>query len=213
MNQNFAMRSCLGGFGENFQVRNFTVDAKGGRSMGLGAGSTNNSDTEDNSELVQQNPDQGEKADDPIYQRVTNNDQLQDMLLKYGYTFDEDDIKGIRIRDDAPDQQQPNSGGKPKPPRQLLMMMYTCAVEGCGTKQARTFTKKSYEKGVVLVRCEGCDNLHLIADNLGWFEDDGVFKGRAVNVETILKQKGEHVHKFISEEGLEIIQNDPEDEE
>ena len=88
MNQNFAMRSCLGGFGENFQVRNFTVDGKGGRSMGLGAGSTNNSDTEDNSELVQQNPDQGEKADDPIYQRVTNNDQLQDMLLKYGYTFD-----------------------------------------------------------------------------------------------------------------------------
>ena len=86
-----------------------TVDAKGGRSMGLGAGSSNNSDTEDNSELVQQNPDQGERADDPIYQRVTNNDQLQDMLLKYGYTFDEDDIKGIRIRDDAPDQQQPQS--------------------------------------------------------------------------------------------------------
>lgn len=88
------------------------------------------------------------------------------------------------------------------------MMMYTCAVEGCGTKQARTFSKQSYEKGVVLVRCEGCNNLHLIADNLGWFEADGVFKGRKVNIETLLKEKGEKVHKFISDDGLEIIENE-----
>ena len=30
----------------------------------------------------------------------------------------------------------------------------------------------SYQKGVVLVKCDGCTNLHLIADNMGWFEDD-----------------------------------------
>ena len=57
-----------------------------------------------------------------------------------------------------------------------------------------------------MIRCEGCDNLHLIADNLGWFEDDGV-KRRDVNIETILKEKGEHVTKFVSEDGLEIIEN------
>ena len=67
------------------------------------------------------------------------------------------------------------------------MMMYTCAVEGCDTKQARVFSKKSYESGVVLLRCEGCNNLHLIADNLGWFEDDGVYKGKNLNIEEIMR--------------------------
>ena len=62
------------------------------------------------------------------------------------------------------------------------MMMYTCAVEGCDTKQARTFTKDSYNHGVVLLRCEGCNNLHLIADNLGWFESDGQYKGNNTNI-------------------------------
>ena len=128
---------------------------------------------------------------------MTNNDQLQEMLLKYGYTFDADDIKGIKIRQDVLQEEADADtppGTPPRPPKvakQLLMMMYTCAVEGCGTKQARTFSKQSYEKGVVLVRCEGCNNLHLIADNLGWFEPDGIFKGRKVNIETLLKEKGE----------------------
>ena len=72
-----------------------------------------------------------------------------------GYTFKEEDIKG-------------NRGGQDG----LLLMAYTCGV--CDTKQARTFSRHSYEKGVVLVRCENCDSLHLIADNLGWFEDEAV---------------------------------------
>ena len=87
-------------------------------------------------------------------------------------------------------------------------MMYTCAVNGCDTKQARTFSKTSYQKGVVLVRCEGCNNLHLIADNLGWFEENGLYKGNNINIESILKQKGEKVIKYISEDGLEIISKD-----
>ena len=87
-------------------------------------------------------------------------------------------------------------------------MMYTCAVSGCNTKQARTFSKTSYQKGVVLVRCEGCNNLHLIADNLGWFEKDGLYHGKNINVETLLREKGEEVIKFISEDGLEILSQD-----
>jgi mitochondrial protein import protein ZIM17 len=54
----------------------------------------------------------------------------------------------------------------------LLMIMFTCNV--CQHRQGRTFSKDAYEVGVVLIRCEGCENLHLIADNLGWFRDEQV---------------------------------------
>ncbi len=57
------------------------------------------------------------------------------------------------------------------------------------------FTKTSYHKGVVLIKCEGCEGVHLIADNLGWFEDS------SVNVEDIIKRKGEEYRK-LNVEGL-----------
>lgn len=50
-----------------------------------------------------------------------------------------------------------------------LGIMYTCKV--CGSRNSHSFSRTSYEKGVVIVQCTGCKNNHLIADNLGWFED------------------------------------------
>lgn len=57
------------------------------------------------------------------------------------------------------------------------------------------FTKKSYHQGIVLIRCEGCEGVHLIADNLGWFEDS------SINIEEIIKSKGEE-YKKLNVEGL-----------
>lgn len=68
----------------------------------------------------------------------------------------------------------------------IYMMMYTWNV--WQTKQARKFTKGAYHGGVVLIRCEGCDNLHLIADNLGWFRDE------KVNIEDLMREKGKLIN-------------------
>jgi mitochondrial protein import protein ZIM17 len=34
--------------------------------------------------------------------------------------------------------------------------------------------QRAYNEGLVIVRCYGCDNHHLIADRLNWFEEGNV---------------------------------------
>jgi len=75
--------------------------------------------------------------------------------------------------------------------------MFTCSV--CNNRQGRTFSKDAYQNGVVLIRCEGCDNLHLIADNLGWFRDE------KVNIEQIMQEKGSKIYKMITNESMEFV--------
>ena len=59
-------------------------------------------------------------------------------------------------------------------------------------------SKKSYEKGVVLIRCDGCENLHLVADNLGWFRD------QKTNVVDILREKEEEVRTLSDVDMLDL---------
>ncbi|KAJ1504136.1 hypothetical protein HMI54_007384 [Coelomomyces lativittatus] len=46
-----------------------------------------------------------------------------------------------------------------------VLLAFTCTV--CTTRLTKSISHHSYTKGVVLVRCSGCHNLHLIADHLG----------------------------------------------
>lgn len=69
--------------------------------------------------------------------------------------------------------------------REAYLFVYTCGV--CGERSERKISKRAYHHGVVLVKCPGCEKNHLVADNLKWFED------KPVNIESIMKEKGESV--------------------
>ncbi len=69
-----------------------------------------------------------------------------------------------------------------------LYLEFTC--KKCEERVKKTISKLAYNRGIVIVRCPGCNNLHLIADRLGWFSH---FDGQ--DVEDFLRQKGEMVRK------------------
>ena len=48
-----------------------------------------------------------------------------------------------------------------------FQIMFTCNI--CETRNSKKISKQAYYNGIVVIRCQECDNLHLIADNLGWF--------------------------------------------
>ena len=85
------------------------------------------------------------------------------------------------------------SSGKPEITK--MELNYTCKV--CNTRNVKIISKLAYTKGVVIVKCSGCSNNHLIADNLGWWpelQEKGIR-----NVEDLLLAKGETVKRVHSD--------------
>ncbi|GLJ23883.1 hypothetical protein SUGI_0453810 [Cryptomeria japonica] len=82
--------------------------------------------------------------------------------------------------------------------RHDLAMLYTCKV--CETRSVKTMSRESYENGIVIVRCSGCNNLHLIADRLGWF-------GEPSSVEDFLRARGEEIQRG-SQDSYELTLED-----
>ncbi|XP_012536821.1 uncharacterized protein C24H6.02c-like [Monomorium pharaonis] len=74
-----------------------------------------------------------------------------------------------------------------------MRLMFTC--KKCGTRTSKLISKLAYNKGVVIVRCDGCKNNHLIADNLGWFSEIN----NRINIEKLMELKGETVRKIMND--------------
>lgn len=51
-----------------------------------------------------------------------------------------------QIKDDRPIQEA------------RLGIVFTCTVEACSHRSSHTFTKRAYERGIVIVQCPGCKN-------------------------------------------------------
>jgi ribosomal protein L44E len=81
-----------------------------------------------------------------------------------------------------------------------LAIVFTCTV--CDTRSAKQFTEQAYTNGVVLVRCPGCENLHLIADRLGYFQEEDW------DLESLVQQKGEKVRTVTDNDVWELTLED-----
>lgn len=80
---------------------------------------------------------------------------------------------------------------------QKFHLVYTCKV--CETRSTKTISKQAYNHGVVIVKCPGCNNNHLIADNLGWFYNDK-------RLVFIFYPKGDGVGVFVKHILIPILQ-------
>eukprot|EP00921_Rhytidocystis_pertsovi_P020645 GHVQ01032943.1.p1 GENE.GHVQ01032943.1~~GHVQ01032943.1.p1 ORF type:complete len:120 (-),score=7.61 GHVQ01032943.1:730-1089(-) len=56
--------------------------------------------------------------------------------------------------------------------------------------------QNAYHTGVVIIRCPGCDKLHLVADRLGWYSD------KSCSIEDIMAEKGQSVIKRLADAKL-----------
>lgn len=118
-----------------------------------------------------------------------------------------DDSKSVPTKEQ--EQRTTNIPGAQTGGGRKLAILYTCGV--CGTRSMKQFTEQAYLHGVVLVRCPGCQSLHLIADRLGYFSDndDGDNSGGGFDVAKVLKNKGGNVKTLISEhDDMEITLED-----
>jgi mitochondrial protein import protein ZIM17 len=81
-----------------------------------------------------------------------------------------------------------------------MAIVFTCDV--CETRSAKQFTERSYLHGVVIVRCPGCQNMHLIADRLGYFNDGD---GSDWDLEKIAQLRGESIRTITDGDVFEAL--------
>ncbi|KAJ4845802.1 hypothetical protein Tsubulata_027807 [Turnera subulata] len=119
-----------------------------------------------------------------VTQAIEDSENSQTDSLKQPDANNSDSDNALaRIGGDYNPVQAPSDASNLKiSPRHDLAMIFTCNI--CETRSMKMACRESYEKGVVVARCPGCENLHLISDRLGWFGEPG-------SIEDLLAARGE----------------------
>ena len=81
-----------------------------------------------------------------------------------------------------------------------LALVFTCSV--CNTRAAKQFTEQAYRHGVVMVRCPGCEKYHLIADHLGFFQNE------SWDIEQAMAELGSNIKAVTNDNVLELTMDD-----
>lgn len=72
-----------------------------------------------------------------------------------------------------------------------MLISFKCGV--CANRTSGLMSRQAYERGVVIIRCKSCDNLHLVADHLGWIQGTDQ---KGWNIERALAERGEAVARL-----------------
>lgn len=70
---------------------------------------------------------------------------------------------------------------------QIYQLVFTCTP--CKERSSHNISKQGYHHGAVLITCPGCKARHVISDHLGIFSDE------KVDIEDLMRQKGQRVVK------------------
>ncbi|XP_006620352.1 uncharacterized protein LOC102678178 [Apis dorsata] len=133
-----------------------------------------------------------------LTKEFTNLHQIS-LIRKRKFNVDLHDSIFIRTKTNLPESLEKEEVNKDANKKVLgkiqakIKVMFTC--KKCNFRNGKIISKLAYEKGLVIIRCDGCKNNHLIADNLGWFEE---LKNKQ-NIEKLLAAKGETVRKVLND--------------
>ena len=78
-----------------------------------------------------------------------------------------------------------------------MALYFTCKV--CEMRIGKQISRQAYDNGVIIARCDGCENLHLISDILGYF-------GETWDIEQLMKEEGDNIKVVGAEDDGNLLQ-------
>lgn len=132
------------------------------------------------------------------YPRLTRT--LQPTATRFAHTIPKPTIPAQDDASSSPDSTIPRKQLEPH-----YRLTFTCVP--CTERSTHIVSKQGYHKGSVLITCPSCRNRHVISDNLNIFGD------RKINVEELLREKGQLVKRgTLGEDGdIEFWEDTPID--
>ncbi|KPA79506.1 putative mitochondrial hypothetical protein [Leptomonas pyrrhocoris] len=157
-----------------------TVAPRRWSSSSSGSGSATNADVEDANA-----PAAKAAAVSPVESPVEESPRANPSLAEQLSALSTEDRERILAALQQPEKEKSSvmGGAGIGPAEGDMVAAFTCGP--CDYRMVKRFSKHAYTKGIVIVECPNCLAKHLLADNLGWLEDE------AKNIEDILREKGE----------------------